>query len=69
MKQIKIRGEFITLGQLLKLEGIIGSGGDVREFLAESDVLVNGERELRRGRKLRLGDRVQLPAREELQMA
>ena len=68
MKQIRIRGQFITLGQLLKLEGLIGSGGDVREFLAEFEVLVNGEWELRRGRKLRPGDRVQFPAGEELQM-
>lgn len=56
MKKVKIVGEYITLGQLLKLVSAISNGGQAKSFLASNDVLVNGERETRRGRKLRDGD-------------
>ncbi|MDE2125449.1 MAG: RNA-binding S4 domain-containing protein [Armatimonadetes bacterium] len=55
---ITIRTETITLGQLLKLAGIIGSGSDARSWLEEHPTLVNGQRDVRRGRKLRPGDRL-----------
>ena len=55
-----IRGETIRLGQLLKLAGIVGGGGEVRRFLAEATVLVNGEPEARRGRQLHPGDTVRM---------
>jgi ribosome-associated protein len=57
---VPIRGETIRLGQLLKLAGIVGGGGEVRQFLAAASVLVNGERETRRGRQLRVGDTVRV---------
>ena len=60
MKRVTVRGDYITLGQLLKLEGAIDSGGDVRDYLSEHAIQVNGEREERRGRKLRAGDSVTL---------
>lgn len=47
---------FITLQSLLKVTGIISTGGMVKVFLAENTVLVNGESENRRGRKLYRGD-------------
>jgi ribosome-associated protein len=59
-EEIAIRGEMIRLGQLLKLAGAVSTGGELREFLAEEDVLVNGERETRRGRQLGRGDTVEL---------
>lgn len=59
-RDVPIRGEMIRLGQLLKLAGIVGGGGEVRTFLAEATVLVNGEPEARRGRQLRPGDTVQV---------
>lgn len=52
--------EVITLGQFLKNEGIIGTGGEAKWFLAENEVTLNGEPEDRRGRKLRDGDEVNL---------
>jgi ribosome-associated protein YbcJ (S4-like RNA binding protein) len=50
----------ITLGQLLKLTGLIGSGAEAREFLRTEQVRVNGEPEVRRGKKLRLDDVVRV---------
>lgn len=58
MKQIPIRTEFITLGQLLKVADCISSGGQAKHFLAETTVHVNGTVDQRRGRKLVPGDRV-----------
>ncbi|MGZ4172748.1 MAG: RNA-binding S4 domain-containing protein [Solirubrobacteraceae bacterium] len=54
--EIAIRGEMIRLGQLLKLAGVIDTGAEVKGFLATRTVLVNGERENRRGRQLHAGD-------------
>ena len=61
-KSVKLReGEtFITLGILLKITGIIDTGGQAKYFLSENAVLVNGEEENRRGRKLYHGDEIQI---------
>ena len=56
MRDVPIRGDMIRLGQLLKLAGIVGGGGDAKMFLAEETVLVNGEPDNRRGRQLHPGD-------------
>lgn len=53
---VGIRGEYITLGQFLKFAGIVDQGYLEKVYLAENEVLVNGEPENRRGRKLRPGD-------------
>ena len=59
-RDVRIRAETITLGQLLKLEGMIESGAEVKAFLSTVPVWVNGEREARRGRKLHVDDIVQV---------
>jgi ribosome-associated protein len=59
-RAIQIRDERIRLGQLLKLVGVIDSGSEAKEFLASQPVLVNGERETRRGRQLLAGDTVRI---------
>lgn len=59
-EQVKIRGEFITLGQFLKLVGEIGSGWEAKVYLSEKEVRINGEVDDRRGRKVRDGDTVTL---------
>ena len=46
----------IRLGQLLKLADLVDSGGEARDLLDYEEVLVNGERETRRGRQLHPGD-------------
>ena len=58
---LAIRDEFITLAQLLKMTGIVGTGGEAKYYLAETSVRVNGEPEQRRGRKLYPGDLVEPP--------
>jgi ribosome-associated protein len=59
-QDIAIRGDTIRLGQLLKLAGIVGAGGEAKALLATATVLVNGEPEARRGRQLRAGDEVRV---------
>lgn len=52
--------EYITLNVLLKITDIISTGGMAKVFLAENTVLVNGESENRRGRKLYRGDVIEV---------
>lgn len=62
MKQtVQISTEYITLGELLKEEGIIDTGGAAKWFLAEHEVFVNAEAENRRGKKLYEGDEIEIP--------
>ena len=58
MREIPIRGEMIRLGELLKLAGVVGAGGEAKHLLASEEVRVNGEPETRRGRQLHAGDEV-----------
>lgn len=46
----------ITLGQALKASDLVGSGGEAKVLIQAGEVLVNGEVETRRGRKLLPGD-------------
>ena len=64
MKEIELIGDHITLGQVLKLLGEAGTGGEAKRFLEETPVLVNGEAEQRRGRKLRKGDVIKCDGQE-----
>ena len=61
MEEIRIDSEFVTLGQLLKMTDAISSGGMAKWFLQEYEVYVNEELEDRRGRKLYIGDEVDIP--------
>lgn len=58
----------ITLGQLIKLLNLVESGADVKAFLGTTSVLVNGEPENRRGRKLFIGDKVDVPSVGKVQI-
>lgn len=49
-------GETIKLDQFLKLADLVGSGGEAKHVIQSGAVEVNGEVEIRRGRKLRDGD-------------
>ena len=61
-KTFTLRTEYITLGQLLKAANIVSGGGEAKAMLAEGGVMINGEEDNRRGRKLRIGDVVVLPS-------
>lgn len=56
MKTVKIRDEFIKLGQLLKLAGLVDSGVDAKIVIGDGLVKVNGEVDTRRGKKIVSGD-------------
>ena len=59
--EYKLFDDYITLQALLKETGIIQSGGAIKTFLSEYPVLFNGEPENRRGKKLRVNDKISLP--------
>ena len=50
----------VTLGQALKAASIAGTGGEAKVLVQMGEVLVNGEVETRRGRRLREGDVVEV---------
>ena len=58
MQEIKLRDEFIKLGQALKAAGLVGSGVDAKLVIKDGLVKVNGETEVQRGKKLYDGDMV-----------
>ena len=56
MENIKIKDEFIKLGQALKMAGLVDSGVDAKFAILDGAVKVNGNVEKQRGKKLRAGD-------------
>ena len=59
MVSIPIKTESIRLSQLLKLANVVQDGVEAKFRIAGGEVRVNGVVEIRRGRKLRAGDRVE----------
>ena len=59
MEIIKLRDEFIKLGQALKASGLVESGVDAKLVILDGQVKVNGAVELQRGKKLHAGDVVE----------
>jgi ribosome-associated protein len=57
---LPIRGEQITLAQALKIANVVSTGGHAKFMIREGDVSVNGQLELRPGRKLADNDLVQV---------
>lgn len=62
---MKIDTDFIKLDSFLKLMGWVGTGGEAKILIQEGQVLVNGEVETRRGKKLYPGDVVNFFDEEE----
>ena len=58
METIKLRDEYIKLGQALKAAGLCESGVDAMYAIEDGLVKVNGNVEYQRGKKLRDGDEV-----------
>jgi ribosome-associated protein len=59
MKDIEIYAEPIALYQILKLEAMVSSGGEAKVAIDEGRVLVNGEVETRRRKKIMAGDMIE----------
>ena len=56
METIKLRDEFIKLGQALKAANLVQDGVEAKYVIQDGEVLVNGKVDTRRGRKLYEGD-------------
>lgn len=56
MEIIKLREDYIKLGQALKAAGLVESGVEAKEVIQEGLVKVNGETECQRGKKLTGGE-------------
>ncbi|MBD5488500.1 MAG: RNA-binding S4 domain-containing protein [Lachnospiraceae bacterium] len=64
METIKIRDEYIKLGQALKLAGLVDSGVDAKLEIQEGFVKVNGEVEVQRGKKIYPGDVIEFDGQQ-----
>lgn len=64
MEEIKLRDEFIKLGQAIKAVNFVESGAEAKEVIQEGMVKVNGEVCLQRGKKLVAGDIVSYEGNE-----
>ena len=58
MQTVKIKDEYIQLGQVLKLARFVSSGVEAKEVILDGQVKVNGEVCLMRGKKIVAGDEV-----------
>ncbi len=61
---ISITTEFIKLDSLLKLAGLVYTGGEAKTLIQQGNVYLNGEICTERGRKIRPGDKVRLKNKE-----
>ena len=64
MEIIKLRDEYIKLGQALKAAGFVEDGVEAKFVITKGQVFVNGEVDLRRGRKLYENDIVSYDGKE-----
>lgn len=64
METIKIRDDFIKLGQIMKLAGLVQSGVEAKIEIQEGFVKVNGEVELQRGKKIYPGDVIEFDGQQ-----
>jgi ribosome-associated protein len=59
MREVEISKEPIELLKLLKFEGLVGSGGEAKHVIAEGQVLLNGQVETQKRKKIVSGDIVE----------
>ena len=64
MEIIKLREDFIKLGQALKAAGLVESGVDAKFVIQDGLVKVNGQTETQRGKKLVDGDVVEFDGQQ-----
>lgn len=63
---MKIKGEYITLQNYLKFNDFISSGAQSKTYILENEILVNGEKETRRGRKLYPNDVIEVNKQKDI---
>lgn len=56
MHTIRLREDYIKLGQALKATGLVESGVEAKIVIQDGQVKVNGQTETQRGKKLTAGD-------------
>ena len=54
----ELESEFVELFKILKFEGLVDSGGNAKQAIAEGRVSVNGEIETRKRKKIKAGDQI-----------
>jgi ribosome-associated protein len=64
MTEVKIHTDEIQLDQLLKLAGVVNSGGEVKYLVADKKVFLNGEPVTARRKKIKIGDIVKIGGSE-----
>ncbi len=64
MQQVIINSEPVELYKVLKFEGLVGSGGEARRVIAEGMVLLNGETETRKRKKVSAGDIIEFAGQQ-----
>jgi ribosome-associated protein len=58
--EFKLEGyEYIELNKLLKILNLVSTGGEANVVIVEGEVLVNGQVETQKRKKLRPGDKVE----------
>jgi ribosome-associated protein len=60
VREVKIKTESIALDQFLKWAQVVPSGGMAKELIRAGEVMVNGQREDRRSRRLTIGDEIEV---------
>lgn len=59
METVRLKDDYIKLGQALKAAGLVQSGVDAKYAVQGGEVKVNGQTEIQRGKKLVAGDIVE----------
>ena len=68
MEAVEIKDEYIKLGQLLKLTNMVSSGVEAKIVIQNGEVMVNGEVDTRRGRKVYPQDVVEFDGKQVIVM-
>ena len=64
MEEFKLKDEFIKLGQLLKVTGMVESGVEAKIVIQDGEVTLNGAVETQRGKKVAAGDVVSFDGKQ-----
>jgi len=59
MRVVEISREPVELYKILKFEGMVATGGEAKQVIAEGQVRVNGEVETRKRKKIVTGDTIE----------